>query len=74
MDKRLKAKNAGKLSRILFPALLVRPTMDASSTEPSLLEIRKSKFLLFSKAGVNSCIRVNNKARRINVIIINILC
>ena len=74
MDKRLKAKNAGKLSRILFPALLVRPTMDASSTEPSLLEIRKSKFLLFSKAGVNNCIRVNNKARRINVIIINVLC
>ena len=74
MDSKLKAKNAGKLSRILLPALLDRPTMDASSTEPSLLEIRNSKFLLLSKAGVNNCIRVSNKARRINVIIINFLC
>ena len=38
------AKNAGKLSKILDPALLVRPTTGASSTDPSLFEKRKSKF------------------------------
>tara|TARA_B000000532_G_scaffold22447_1_gene15304 strand:+ start:520 stop:684 length:165 start_codon:yes stop_codon:yes gene_type:complete len=54
MDKIASAKNAGKLSKILLPALLARPTIGASSTEPSLLEIRNSKFLLFSKAGVIS--------------------
>ena len=48
------AKNAGKLSKILDPALLVRPTTGASSTDPSLFEMRKSKFLLFSTAGVKS--------------------
>ena len=69
-----KAKNAGRVSRIFDPALLVRPTIGASSTEPSLFEIRNSKFLLLRNAGVISCIKVNTKARRINVIIINFLC
>ena len=68
------AKNAGRLSRILDPALLVRPTMGASSTDPSLFDMRKSKFLLFRTAGVKSCIKVNNKERIINVIIAIFLC
>ena len=62
------AKNAGRLSRILDPALLVRPTMGASSTDPSLFHKRKSKILLFRTAGVKSWNKFNNNLAKLNPI------
>ena len=52
------ANNAGKLSKRLDPALLVRPTTGASSTDSSLFEMRKSKFLLFSTAELKVELRL----------------